>query len=197
MQYSDTHPMAVLTKALPLKDGDDMPGTQFFDAVKNLMRMWEALDAKSRRDGECKRCERVAAMFEPPDRKVTADEVIDFILDREKSQDIQGLPAATDKDTGVIKGVVKYKGKNPPRRPIRMDQDQFCAKFHPADKPQLSQVWVFAKDGSVDADLRQVLSGLRQDGVRAKDAVAQVSEATGLAKNRVYQVWVELGRESG
>ncbi len=47
-----------------------------------------------------------------------------------------------------------------------------------------------------DEDLRRVLSGLRQDGVRAKDAVAQVSEATGLAKNRVYQVWVELGRES-
>jgi 16S rRNA (cytidine1402-2'-O)-methyltransferase len=49
----------------------------------------------------------------------------------------------------------------------------------------------------VDADLRRVLSGLRQEGVRAKDAVAQVSEATGLAKNRVYQVWVELGREPG
>ena len=48
-----------------------------------------------------------------------------------------------------------------------------------------------------DADLRRMLSEMRQDGVRAKDAVAQVSEATGLAKNRVYQVWVELGRESG
>ena len=49
----------------------------------------------------------------------------------------------------------------------------------------------------VDADLRRLLSGLRQDGVRAKNAVAQVSETTGLAKNRVYQVWVELGRDSG
>ena len=47
----------------------------------------------------------------------------------------------------------------------------------------------------VDAGLRRMLSGLRDDGVRAKDAVAQVSETTGLAKNRVYQVWVELGRE--
>ena len=45
------------------------------------------------------------------------------------------------------------------------------------------------------AGLRRMLSGLRDDGVRAKDAVAQVSEITGLAKNRVYQVWVELGRE--
>jgi 16S rRNA C1402 (ribose-2'-O) methylase RsmI len=49
----------------------------------------------------------------------------------------------------------------------------------------------------VDEDLRRMLSELRQDGVRAKDAVAQVSETTGLAKNRVYHVWVELGRESG
>ena len=49
---------------------------------------------------------------------------------------------------------------------------------------------------SVEADLRIRLDSLRQDGVRAKDAVAQVAETTGLAKNRVYQVWVELGREA-
>ena len=48
---------------------------------------------------------------------------------------------------------------------------------------------------ATDADLRQRLLNLRQTGVRAKDAVAQVAESTGLAKNRVYQVWVELGRE--
>ena len=50
---------------------------------------------------------------------------------------------------------------------------------------------------AADIDLRRRLSGLRQEGVRAKDAVALIAEATGLAKNRVYQVWVELGRESG
>ncbi len=49
----------------------------------------------------------------------------------------------------------------------------------------------------VDEDLRRMLSELRQDGVRAKDAVARVSETTGLAKNRVYHIWVELDRESG
>jgi len=38
------------------------------------------------------------------------------------------------------------------------------------------------------------LANLRQEGVRAKDAVAQVSEATGMTKNRVYQIWVESGR---
>lgn len=50
---------------------------------------------------------------------------------------------------------------------------------------------------STEEDLRRQLSDLKQDGVRAKDAVAMVAEATGLAKNRVYQVWVELGREPG
>ena len=45
-------------------------------------------------------------------------------------------------------------------------------------------------------NLRQMLSDLKEDGVRAKDAVAAVAESTGLAKNRVYQAWVELGRES-
>ncbi len=56
-----------------------------------------------------------------------------------------------------------------------------------------------AEDGdeiATDEDLRRTLSGLRQAGVGAKDAVARVSEATGLAKNRVYRVWVELGREA-
>ena len=46
-------------------------------------------------------------------------------------------------------------------------------------------------------DLRARLSSLRQDGVGAKDAVAQVAETTGLAKNRVYRIWVEMRREAG
>jgi len=41
------------------------------------------------------------------------------------------------------------------------------------------------------------LANLRQEGVRAKDAVAQVSEATGMTKNSVYQIWVESGRTAG
>lgn len=51
-------------------------------------------------------------------------------------------------------------------------------------------------DVATDEDLRRRLSGLKQAGVRAKDAVAQVAESTGLAKNRVYRVWVEMGREA-
>lgn len=50
---------------------------------------------------------------------------------------------------------------------------------------------------ATDADLRRRLSELRLAGVKAKDAVAQVADATGLAKNRVYQIWVELGRAAG
>ena len=49
---------------------------------------------------------------------------------------------------------------------------------------------------ATDLDLRGRLSALRQDGVRVKDAVAQVADTTGLAKNRVYRVWVEMGREA-
>jgi len=48
----------------------------------------------------------------------------------------------------------------------------------------------------IESDLRLRLASLREDGIRAKDAVAQVAETTGLAKNGVYQVWVELGREA-
>ena len=49
---------------------------------------------------------------------------------------------------------------------------------------------------ATELNLRQMLSDLKEDGARAKDAVAAVAESTGLAKNRVYQAWVELGRES-
>ena len=49
---------------------------------------------------------------------------------------------------------------------------------------------------AAELNLRQMLSDLKEDGVRAKDAVAAVAESTGLAKHRVYQAWVELGRES-
>ena len=50
---------------------------------------------------------------------------------------------------------------------------------------------------SIEDELRRRLSDLKKDSVRAKDAVAMVAEATGLAKNRVYQAWVNLGREPG
>ena len=50
-------------------------------------------------------------------------------------------------------------------------------------------------DAATDTELRRQLIGLREDGIRAKEAVAMVSEAMGLPKNRVYQVFVEVGRK--
>jgi len=54
-----------------------------------------------------------------------------------------------------------------------------------------------AASGPTDDQLEEAgqrLASLRKDGVRAKDAVAQVSDALGMTKNRVYQMWVESGR---
>ena len=50
-------------------------------------------------------------------------------------------------------------------------------------------------DAATDTELRRQRIGLREDGIRAKEAVAMVAEAMGLSKNRVYQVWVEVGRK--
>lgn len=50
-------------------------------------------------------------------------------------------------------------------------------------------------DAATDTELRRQLIGLREDGIRAKEAVAMVAEAMGLPKNRVYQVWVDVGRK--
>ena len=54
-----------------------------------------------------------------------------------------------------------------------------------------------AASGPTDDQLEEAvqrLASLRKEGVRAKDAVAQVSDALGMTKNRVYQMWVEFGR---
>jgi 16S rRNA (cytidine1402-2'-O)-methyltransferase len=57
-----------------------------------------------------------------------------------------------------------------------------------------------AASGPTDDQLEEAgqrLASLRKDGMRAKDAVAQVSDALGMTKNRVYQLWVESGRTTG
>jgi 16S rRNA (cytidine1402-2'-O)-methyltransferase len=57
-----------------------------------------------------------------------------------------------------------------------------------------------AASGPAEDELEEAgrrLASLRSDGVRAKDAVAQVSDALGMTKNRVYQLWVESGRTTG
>ena len=44
-----------------------------------------------------------------------------------------------------------------------------------------------------EEDALEQLARLRESGVRAKEAVAQVAEALGIPKNRVYRLWVESG----
>ena len=47
----------------------------------------------------------------------------------------------------------------------------------------------------VEELLRQRLSQLKKEGVKAKEAVAAVADISGLPKNQVYQAWVKLGSE--
>ena len=46
----------------------------------------------------------------------------------------------------------------------------------------------------VQRAVARLLSELKTSGVRAKDAVAQAALSSGLPKNRVYQIWLEIGR---
>ncbi|MBM3925599.1 MAG: 16S rRNA (cytidine(1402)-2'-O)-methyltransferase [SAR202 cluster bacterium] len=45
--------------------------------------------------------------------------------------------------------------------------------------------------------LHQQLAALKAQGLRAKDAVAQVTASTGLPKRDVYKAWLELGKQAG
>jgi 16S rRNA (cytidine1402-2'-O)-methyltransferase len=47
----------------------------------------------------------------------------------------------------------------------------------------------------LDAEIRRFLLGLKNSGVRTKDAVAQAAAAYGLPKNRVYRLWLEASRD--
>ncbi|MBT98404.1 MAG: 16S rRNA (cytidine(1402)-2'-O)-methyltransferase [Dehalococcoidia bacterium] len=64
-----------------------------------------------------------------------------------------------------------------------------------ADSTPQSEAELADAQANVEDDVREKLSQLKQDGVRAKDAVASVAESSGLPKNQVYRVWVELGKE--
>ncbi len=46
----------------------------------------------------------------------------------------------------------------------------------------------------IDSDqIKERLSDLRAEGLRARDAVAQVANSVGASKNQVYRIWLELG----
>ena len=44
--------------------------------------------------------------------------------------------------------------------------------------------------------VRDLLAGLKADGARVKDAVAQAVRETGLPRSRVYRIWLEIGRQT-
>jgi len=51
-----------------------------------------------------------------------------------------------------------------------------------------------AKEAMSTSDLREELRRLHQQGVRAKEAISQLSLTTGLSKKELYRAWLELKR---
>ena len=43
-----------------------------------------------------------------------------------------------------------------------------------------------------DNDIKEMLQEFRSEGLKAKDSVAQVVEVTGMARRKVYQMWLEI-----
>ena len=64
------------------------------------------------------------------------------------------------------------------------------------DNTLLSDMELADAQANQEKEIRQRLIRLKQDGIRAKEAVASVAEYAGLPNNRVYRIWVELGRDS-
>jgi 16S rRNA (cytidine1402-2'-O)-methyltransferase len=50
------------------------------------------------------------------------------------------------------------------------------------------------KEAMSTSDLREELRRLHQQGVRAKEAISQLSPSTGLSKKELYRAWLELKR---
>ena len=48
------------------------------------------------------------------------------------------------------------------------------------DKPQLT------------AEIEQRLSGMRQSGIRAREAIARIASETGLSRRELYRAWLKL-----
>lgn len=113
MNYPETHAVAKLKQAIEDTYSGNPNHHRLVEAADRLIDMWERLAAQAQaaRDAgsveitateaglievTCTRCETIAGLFKPPARKVTADEVITFILDREQ--------ASHDEDLATGKG---------------------------------------------------------------------------------------------
>ena len=62
-------------------------------------------------------------------------------------------------DGGTIKGVAKWEGKAPSRKPIQVDADPQCAKLH-ANAPLLSEKLVINENSTVRDMFVYIKSGL-------------------------------------
>lgn len=49
-----------------------------------------------------------------------------------------------------------------------------------------------ASKAYTDDEIKEMLQGLQIEGKKAKESVAQVVEATGVPRSKVYQMWIEL-----
>ncbi len=63
-----------------------------------------------------------------------------------------------------------------------------------AGASEVNQLSQQADPDELHAEIQSFLLGLKDSGLRAKDAVAQASAIFGLPKNRVYEIWLEVGR---
>lgn len=63
-------------------------------------------------------------------------------------------------DTGTISGVVKFKGKQIPAKPINMAADPFCVKYYKDKKPPISQRFVWGRNSTLQNVVVYVSKGL-------------------------------------
>ncbi len=80
-----------------------------------------------------------------------------------------------DQPGGTIKGVVKFNGEQRARRPIVMSADPFCARAH-ADKPALTENYVFGDDNTLQNVFVQVSKGLEGKEFSKPDAAHVIDQ---------------------
>lgn len=54
-----------------------------------------------------------------------------------------------EQEGGVIKGIVKFEGKQKSQKKLRVDADPVCANHHPSGKPLLQETYVFGKNDTL------------------------------------------------
>ena len=76
-----------------------------------------------------------------------------YAADPAAAQNVGGVEGSG----GTVKGIVKFDGRMATRRPIRMDQDPFCASAHTGDAVALNEMFVFGEGPNKEPVLQNVL----------------------------------------